>query len=423
VSDLRGYGGQLTFGLSPDVFKFRTKFSFYSSANYTLQWSRRQFRGFDGAAFGDPRTREWAPSLTDARHVLVFTGGFSHPKTGTVTLFSRLQSGLPFTPIVQGDINGDGRSGDRAFIPDPAKESDAQLASEMRSLIDNSSDNARDCLLASLGRIAPRNGCRSQWSQSLNIQWRPPMPRKWGGRVIPNIYLQNVLAGLDQAFHGSGNLRGWGSTLTPDATLLVPRGFDKVAQRFKYDVNPNFGKSQVGRIIGRDPFRIVIDFSLNLSTNFDLQQLRRAVEPVKNPRGWERRSADSLASFYLSETSSIHKLLLSESDSLFLSTAQVKALKSADSVYSARVRALYIPLGEFLAKGNGAAGKSELDSVQATQKKYWEIFWEQPEVAGAIVTPAQRQLMPMFDRMIATPMEDRKHSQWQFGNPVTFSGK
>jgi hypothetical protein len=423
VSDLRGYGGQLTFGLAPDVFKFRTKWSFYASTAYTLQWSRRQFRGFDGAAFGDPRSKEWAPSGTDARHVVVMTGGFSHPKTGTLTLFSRLQSGLPYTAIAQGDINGDGRGSDRAFIPDPAKESDAQLASQMRSLLDNSSGNAKDCLLASLGRIAPRNGCRSQWSQSLNIQWRPPMPRKWGGRVLPTVYLQNVLAGIDQAFHGNDNLRGWGSQITSDATLLIPRGFDKDAQRFNYDVNPRFGKSLVGRSLGRDPFRIVIDFSLNLSTNFDLQQLRRAVEPVKSPKGWERRTADSLAAFYLANTSSIHKLLLSESDSLFLSATQIKNLRNADSVYSARVRALYVPLGEFLSKGNGAAGKAELDSVKAIQKKYWEVFWEQPEIAGAVVTPAQRQLIPMFERMIATPMEDRKNSQWQFGNPVTYADK
>jgi hypothetical protein len=84
---------------------------------------------------------------------------------------------------------------------------------------------------------------------------------------------------------------------------------------------------------------------------------------------------------------------------------------------------LYGPLGEFLSRGNGAAGKAELDSVKATQKKYWEVFWEQPEIAGAIVTPSQRELMPMFDRMIAIPMDDRKHSQWQFGNPVTFADK
>jgi hypothetical protein len=334
-----------------------------------------------------------------------------------------MQSGLPFTPVVQGDVNGDGRSGDRAFIPDPAHEADASVASGMRALLDGAEQGARECLSANLGKAAPRNGCRGPWTQSLNIQWRPPMPRKWGGRIVPNIYLQNVLAGVDQALHGNGSLRGWGSQIAPDPTLLVPKGFDRNAPKFRYDVNPRFGQSRVGRSIGRDPFRIVIDFSLNLSTNFDLQQLRRAVEPVKSRSGWERRSADSLASFYLSNTSSIHKILISESDSLFLSTAQVKALKSADSVYSERVRAIYRPLGEFLARSNGVAGKAELDSVKTTQKKYWEIFWEQPEIAAAIVTPAQRDLMPMFDRMLQVPMEDRKNSQWQFGHPVTFADK
>jgi hypothetical protein len=421
VSDLRGYGGQLTFGLAPDVFKFRARLSLYTSGSYTLQWTRRQFRGFDGAAFGDPRDKEWAPGAADARHVFVFTGGLSHRKTGTLTLFARAQSGLPYTPIVQGDVNGDGRGGDRAFIPAPADESDATLAAQMRSLIDNSRGGAKDCLLASLGKAAPRNGCRGPWTQSLNIQWRPPMPQKWGGRVIPNVYFQNVLAGLDQAIHGSGSLRGWGSQIAPDPVLLVPKGFDANAERFRYDVNPRFGQTRVGRATGRDPFRIVIDFSLNLSTNFDLQQLRRAVEPVKSLAGWARRSADSLASFYLSNTSSIHKLLLSESDSLFLTAVQLKGLRAADSAYSARVRAIYVPLGEYLARGNGAAGKQELDSVKTTQKEYWRIFWEQPEVAGAIVTPTQRQLMPMFERMIATPMEDRKNSQWQFGHPVKYA--
>jgi hypothetical protein len=407
VSDLRGYGGQVTLGLSPDVFKFRTKFSFYSSLGYTLQWTHRQFRGFDGAGFGDPREKEWAPGNNDARHVIVLSGGFGLPKAGTFTLFSRLQSGLPFTPIVQGDINGDGRGGDRAFIPDPAKETDPAIASQMQTLLDNSSSRARDCLLARLGQPAARNSCRASWTQSLNLQWRPPMPQKWNGRIVPVIYLQNVL-GRSQA--------------NPDAVLLIPRGFDRNSSKFRYDVNPRFGKVS-SHSIARDPFRIVIDFSLNLSTNYDLQTLRRAVEPVKSPEGWTRRSADSLTAFYLAQTSSIHKLLLSESDSLFLTKEQVKGLKAADSVFSTRIRAIYVPLGEFLSRGNGAAGKAELDSVKATSKRYWEIFWEQPEIAGEFITPTQRQLMPMFGRMIETPMEERKHSQWQFGHPVTFTDK
>jgi hypothetical protein len=421
VSDLRGYGGQFTLGVSPDVFHFRGPYSLYASAGYTLQWSRRQFRGFDGAAFGDPRVKEWAASPADARHVLVFTGGFNIPQIGTVTLFARAQSGLPFTPIVQGDVNGDGRGGDRAFIPDPATAADAALGNQLKSLLASGSPSAKKCILANLGVVAGRNGCRGPWTESLNIQWRPRLPSKLSSRVTPNVYLQNVLAGVDQALHGSNNLRGWGSQISPDPVLLVTKGFDASTKQFKYDVNPRFADTRPGRSFGLDPFRIVIDFSINLSTDFNLQQLRRAVEPVKTRTGWERRSADSLASFYMANTSSIHKLLIDNSDSLFLSKTQVAELQKADSVFSARVRAIYIPLGEFLAKQGGTANKVQLDSATATEKTYWKIFWEQPEIAGAIVTASQKELLPMFKSMAATPMKDREHSQWQFGYPVKFT--
>lgn len=405
VSDLRGYGGQLTFGLSPDVFRFRGRYNFYSSANYTLQWSRRQYRGFDGAAFGDPREREWAPSSADARHVLVVSGGVSHRKVGTVTVFGRLQSGLPFTPTVQGDVNGDGRGGDRAWIPDPAVESDRALADQITALMSTGPAAARECLREHLGTAPGRNVCRGPWTRALHVQWRPPLPRRWVRRVAPNVYFQNVLA--RSAF--------------VDPVLLIPRAFDATTNRFSYDVNPRFGGNRAGRAIARDPFRIVIDFSMNLSTDFDLQELRRAVEPVRTPDGWGRRTADSITAFYLRNTSSIHKLLVSESDSLFLSREQIEGLKRADSVYSARVRAVFAPLGELLARSEGRVGKVEFDSAQTTQKAYWRVFWEQPEIAAEWVTPAQRQLIPMFGRMLATPMKDRENSQWQFGHAVRFS--
>jgi hypothetical protein len=422
VSDLRGYGGQLNIGVSPDVFKFRGGAAFYGSIAYTLQSTKRQYRGFDGAAFGDPRLREWAAGPNDARHIFVVSGGFSTSKTGTVTLFARTQSGLPFTPLVQGDVNGDGRSGDRAFIPDPDRTSDANLATQLRELLANGSPTARGCLTANLGHVAPRNGCRGPWTQSLNIQWRPPTPSRWGNRVVPNVYLENVLAGVDQLVHGS-SLRGWGSPAIPDPVLLVPRGFDAASNRFAYDVNPRFADTRPGRTLLRNPFRIVIDFSFNLSTDFDLQQLRRAVEPVKGPTGWQRRSADSLTAFYLGETSDIYKMLIEQSDSLFLSKAQVASLDSADAIFSRQVRELYVPLGEFLARAEGGAGKAQLDSAKATEKSYWKVFWTQPEIAASIVTPSQRELLPFFKVMLSVPMKEREHSQWSFGHPVTLSDK
>ncbi|MDP9203291.1 MAG: carboxypeptidase-like regulatory domain-containing protein [Gemmatimonadota bacterium] len=422
VSDLRGYGGQLNLLLSPDVFGFRGRASFFGSVAYTLQSTKRQYRGFDGAAFGDPRAREWGAGQNDAHHIVVISGGFATDKTGTVTLFGRAQSGMPFTPLVQGDVNGDGRSGDRAFIPDVAKESDVALADQLRALLASGSPTAKACLLEHRGTVAPRNGCRGAWTQSLNIQWRPPLPGKWGRRVAPNVYLQNVLAGVDQLVHG-GSLRGWGSPAIPDPVLLVPRGFDVPNQRFLYDVNPRFADTRPGRTLLRNPFRIVIDVSFNLSTDYDLQQLRRAVEPVKGAQGWQRRSADSLAAFYLSKTSDVYRLLMEQTDSLLLTTSQVAAIQRADSAFSSQIRALYVPLGEFLSRGQGGAGKAELDSVQATQKTYWKIFWEQPETAGAVLSPVQLDLLPFFKAMLATPKKEREHSQWSFGNPVLFADK
>lgn len=421
VSDLRGYGSQLTFSLSPDVFKFRSGAQLYGSVSYTLESTKRQFRGFDGAGFGDPREKEWAPGQFDARHAVVVSTGFSKGLLGTWTLFARGQSGLPFTPLVQGDVNGDGRGGDRAFIPDPAREADAALAAQLRTLLSTGSSTATDCLLANMSQVAGRNSCRGPWTQSISMQWRPPTPKRWGGRVSPNVYFQSVLAGVDQLLHGSESMRGWGSPATPDPVLLVPRGFDAAAPRFRYDVNPRFADTRPGRTLTLNPFRLVIDFSLRLSTDYDLQQLRRAVEPVRGAVGWERRSADSLAAFYLRRTSSIHKALLEETDSLFLSAAQVTALRRADSVFSERVRSVYLPLGKFLAQEQGGAGKAALDSVQSIQKEYWKIFWEQPEIADSLITPSQKELFPMAKSLLSVPKRDREGSQYYFGSPVKVS--
>ncbi|MEQ1694193.1 MAG: hypothetical protein ABMA00_23100, partial [Gemmatimonas sp.] len=48
TSDLRGYGGQLTATVMPDVFRLRSRIQFFTSASYTIQSLKQQYRGFDG---------------------------------------------------------------------------------------------------------------------------------------------------------------------------------------------------------------------------------------------------------------------------------------------------------------------------------------------------------------------------------------
>ncbi|HLL80990.1 MAG TPA: carboxypeptidase regulatory-like domain-containing protein, partial [Longimicrobium sp.] len=147
VSDLRSSSWQLSGRVTPDVGAWRRL-----SLSYTMAGARGESRGFDGAAFGDPRVVETADGSV-ARHQFLLHGGI-RVKWVSVSLFGRLVSGLPFTPAVAGDVNGDGLGLDRAFVFDPAAVSDPVLASGMEGVLREVPGYARRCLASQLGRAA-----------------------------------------------------------------------------------------------------------------------------------------------------------------------------------------------------------------------------------------------------------------------------
>lgn len=230
----------------------------------------------------------------------------------------------------------------------------------------------------------------------------------WHNRITPNIYLQNVLGGLDYALHGSRSLRGWGDEGIPDPVLLIPQGFDQSAQRFTYQVNPHFGDTRSSRQFNPTPFQVSMDFSVDLSTDRDLQQLRRSVEPVRTRTGWQQRPAALIIGAYLSRTTSLAKLILAQSDSLFLDTTQIAKLERLDSVYSAHVRALFIPLGEYLARSGEHSGAEALDSVKATRRAYMEAFWTELDQVSAVLTPTQREITEPLGMLQQIPKQQRE---------------
>lgn len=432
TSDLRGYGSQITTTLQPDfaaLFRNNFKMPVLFSASYTLQRVWRQFRGNDGGSgsYGDPRAVEWAAGSGDARHAFVIQASTRLGKFGAINLFSRIQSGLPFTPIVRSDIDGDGIAGDRAFIPNPNTYADPTVRSEMLMLLETAPKNVVRCLSSQLGQVAGRQSCRGPWTQQVNLLFRPNLPAIAGRQAAVSIAFENPLAGLDQLLHGSGGLRGWGTSAMPDPVLLTPRGFDAQNQRYLYEVNPRFGDTRAARSITRAPFRVVLDVSMDLSTPYELQTLRRALEPRKlrdretKKVTWERLNADSISALYLKKTSSsVLRAVLANSDSLFLSAEQIARLVRADSVYAESIRALYIPLGNFLAsQAEGKASKAALDSVAAKTKQYWPIFWAQIDTVEAILNRQQIQLLPMLQTMTGITPEERLKARWFVGYPVS----
>ena len=248
------------------------------NASYTWSRSRDQSsssegggqRGFAGQTAGlNPNDREWARSDFERKHSFLTVLTWPATPAFELTAIGRMTAGTPYTPLVGGDINGDGSRNDRAFIFNAANEPDTAIANGMQRLLANASAGAKRCLQTQLGRIAARNSCTGPWQPSLDLQlnYRP----MWLGlnrRLTISVVTQSLLAGVDQLFHGGDHLHGWGQLARPSSNLLSVRGFDATTGRFLYTVNERFGATSAGATAIRNPFQIGLQLRYTLGSQF-----------------------------------------------------------------------------------------------------------------------------------------------------------
>jgi hypothetical protein len=271
-SDLRSFTQQYTASLQglivpPSRLGWAPPLTVQTSYTFSRQRDQSSFSmgsavaGFaSSSTAGDPNDVEWATSDFERRHSVMAILMAPVRPWMDLSIITRASSGSPFTPMVAGDINGDGSRNDRAFIFDPRTATDPAVAHGMQRLLETAPQNVVRCLEAQLGQIAGRNSCRTEWTQSLDMRAsiRPQLPQV-GRRVSVSVDALNVLAGLDHVFHGSDNLRGWGQQNRGDRNLLYVRGFDAAEQRFVYEVNELFGSPRGGtRAVFRQPFQLNI---------------------------------------------------------------------------------------------------------------------------------------------------------------------
>src|SRR5439155_1505475 len=109
-----------------------------------------------------------ADSIVSATGALSLQQSRVNPRYGQVIAIGRLTSGVPFTPLVGSDVNGDGARNDRALVFDPATTVDTAVANGMRALLATASPGVRTCLQSQVGRVAARNSCTGPWQPSLD---------------------------------------------------------------------------------------------------------------------------------------------------------------------------------------------------------------------------------------------------------------
>lgn len=268
-SDLQSSTAQLTAavsGILPPRITFQTSYTIMRARDQSSFSCCNPAQGFASPTTAEnPNVLEWSTSNLERRHIVTAILGYSVTRWADFTLIGRIMSGQPFTPIVGGDVNGDGARNDRAFIFAPGSSPDTAANNSMTRLLAGAPDHVRQCLEAQLGTFADRNSCRGEWYQSLDARFTlRPGTSEAARRVNISLDFSNVLAGLDQLLHGSDDLHGWGQMSRPDNTLLYPRGFNAQTQTFRYVVNEQFGQSRRQRFGFGQPFQVQLQVRLNV---------------------------------------------------------------------------------------------------------------------------------------------------------------
>lgn len=402
VSDLRSVSKQAIVTWRPFIPDKARRFFGDVVASYTLTDVRAQQRGFDGAAFGDPTVKEWARGDLDARHSFVVQAVFRPfgDQRAMFFLSGRAQSGLPFTPLVSGDVNGDGLANDRAFIADsPA----------LRSLIASTSSNVAQCLSSQIGQAAARNSCEGPWTATMNAGLHIGTDYLRSHRLDLAINFANPLAGLDQLLHGS-NLRGWGGPAVPDQTLYTVRGFDPTQNRFVYDVNQRFGNTRPTSTTLRAPFRVTLDVGIDIAPALADQLLDRWLRAGRAGQPGTKLAAPELAKRFATTVPDPFVELLQQSDSLLLSSDQVKQLQSVDTRYRAHIDSTWNALGAYLAglpdRYDGSAASRRVDDATDDLWEFSRV--EVQDELARILSPTQTAMLGGYAGMLFRA-RDRVH--------------
>jgi Carboxypeptidase regulatory-like domain len=392
-SDLMSDSRQLRFSVSPSTFN-----SNYSwGLSYVYSNLREQIRGFGNTA-GNPLDIEWARSPFDSRHQIQYNLGYNFFDAVRVNWFGNFRSGSPYTPIVSGDINGDGYANDRAFVYDPATTADPALAAAMQSLLNGATGNARDCLRKQLGSLAGRNSCQGPWTSQATMSLSfNPLKFRMPQRATLSLQVGNPIGAADLLLHGNNNLRGWGQFAFPDPTLLAVRGFDPVTQRYKYDVNQRFGSTLPALTAVRAPVTVTAMMRFDLGPTRERQALTQQLDRGRTLRGTKAPEPMLKAIYGSGGIPNPLSAILRQADTLQLTGPQADSIATMNRRYVISLDSIWSPVAKYLAALPDSYNKDEAYSrYQRAREASVDMLIKVVPDIKRLLTPEQRRKLPAF---------------------------
>jgi hypothetical protein len=344
-SDMRSEMKQLTVSLRPTTFSS----AFAWSVSYVYAAARERYRGFASTS-ADPLSIAWSRSPLDSRHQFVYTLSYNLADIVRLNWYGALRSGTPYTPIVAGDINGDGFANDRAFIADPSRAADTALATGMRGLLASGSGSARACLREQLGRIADRASCQGPWSAAANLTLLVnPLKVRLPQRANLAFQISNPLTAADVLLHGENKLHGWGQAAVPANQLLFVRGFDATTRRYRYEVNQRFGATAVSQTATRAPITFTAMLRFDLGPTREQQTLTTMLDRGRVLPGQRLPEQIIKAAYGTGAIANPLSQILRDGDSLSLSPRQGDSIAVLNRAYMVTLDSIWAPVAKFLA--------------------------------------------------------------------------
>ena len=400
VSDLRSSTTQLSLSIAPTRPLFG-KIPLFAS--YTLTQSRAQSRGFDGNTAGDPFEREWA-SGPQPVHNIVLNASF-RVKWLTFRLLTNITSGLSYTPIVAGDVNGDGLNDDRAFVFDPARTSDPLLGGQMAELVTSAPKRVRECLMGQYGHVAGRNSCHTGWQvrPNLNVSLNPQNQNLpfVGDRLRLSLTTVNAMGALLRVFGLSGTALGRAAEgYAADPVLLYIDGFDPATQSYQYRVNQQFGEARDRTTGGRRfsaPFQVQLRADLFFGGP-ERQSLAQELGLVAKSGDQPLKPAQVQARLR-SLTSNPLMQMLALRDSLLLTERQIHDIQQLSIGFQTNADSTLAPLTEYLVKHGKKVNDDELGKRLAdVQGRVRDLMLTALKHASDLLTETQKRRLPEYLR-------------------------